>query len=47
MAELGRRLLPRVKRITLHVNEQNIAAVRTYEASGYRRHAPYRLVTLP
>lgn len=46
MLELGRRLRRRHKRITLHVNEANAPAVRVYERSGYRPHAPFRLVTL-
>ncbi|MCB9680964.1 MAG: GNAT family N-acetyltransferase [Alphaproteobacteria bacterium] len=46
MSELGRRLLPHHPAITLHVNEANVPAVRTYEKSGYRPHAPYRLLTL-
>lgn len=47
MQELGRRLIPRYRFITLHVNEANTPAVRTYEGSGYRPHAPFRLATLP
>lgn len=47
MRELGRRLLPDARMITLHVNEANRAAVRVYERSGYERHAPFRLITLP
>ncbi len=46
MRELGRRLLPKWRRITLHVNEANTAAVRVYEASGYRPYHPFRLLTL-
>jgi ribosomal protein S18 acetylase RimI-like enzyme len=47
MLELGRRLLPSSRCITLHVNEANLPAVKTYEGSGYVVDAPYRLVTLP
>lgn len=47
MAELGRRLLPRHRAITLHVNEANTHAVRAYERSGYARASAYRLITLP
>jgi RimJ/RimL family protein N-acetyltransferase len=46
MRELSRRLLPRVRHLTLHVNEANTPAVRAYERSGYRSHCPFRLVTL-
>jgi predicted GNAT family acetyltransferase len=46
MEALGRRLLPHHGRLTLHVNEANAPAVRTYERSGYRPHAAYRLITL-
>lgn len=46
MRELGRRLLPRQRTLTLHVNEANLPAVRAYERSGYRAYAPYRLLTL-
>jgi len=31
---------------TLHVNEANLPAVRSYEAMGFRRSAPFRLMTL-
>jgi ribosomal protein S18 acetylase RimI-like enzyme len=47
MAELGRRLLPAARCITLHVNEANTPAVRCYERSGYVRSVPYRLLTIP
>jgi ribosomal protein S18 acetylase RimI-like enzyme len=47
MRELGRRLLPQHRCITLHVNEANTPAVRSYERSGYIRDVPYRLLTLP
>jgi ribosomal protein S18 acetylase RimI-like enzyme len=33
-------------RVTLHVNEQNVAAVRCYEAIGFRRVAPFRLMVM-
>lgn len=33
--------------ITLHVNEANIPAVRTYERVGFERGAAFRLITLP
>ena len=33
-------------RVTLHVNEQNTAAVRCYQAIGFRRVAPFRLMVL-
>lgn len=32
--------------VTLHVNEQNLPAVRTYEATGFERAAPFRLITV-
>lgn len=47
MQALGRALLQRHKLITLHVNEANTPAVRTYERSGYARDAAFRLLTLP
>lgn len=46
MAELGKRLIPMHSRLTLHVHESNTPAVRTYERTGYRPHAPFRLITL-
>ncbi len=46
MQELGRRLLTRHPCITLHVHDRNTPAVRAYLASGYRDHAPFRLVTV-
>ena len=33
-------------KITLHVNEANTRAIRTYEAAGYQRSAPFRLAAL-
>jgi predicted GNAT family acetyltransferase len=47
MQALGRVLLQRHRLITLHVNEANTPAVRTYERSGYERDAAFRLLTLP
>lgn len=47
MAELSRRVLPRLTRLVLHVNEANTPAVRTYEGAGYRKDAPFRLITVP
>jgi GNAT superfamily N-acetyltransferase len=46
MAELGKRLIPMHSRLTLHVHEANTPAVRTYERTGYRPHAAFRLITL-
>lgn len=40
-------LLVRVPVVTLHVNEANTAAVRVYEATGFIRGAPFRLITVP
>jgi GNAT superfamily N-acetyltransferase len=45
IAALGRRLLARYPRVTLHVNEANVPAVRVYEHVGYRRDAAFRLIT--
>ena len=45
IAALGRRLLARYPRVTLHVNEANLPAVHVYERVGYRRDAPFRLIT--
>ena len=39
-------LLKRVERVTLHVNEANIAAIRCYERAGFVRQTPYRLIAL-
>jgi hypothetical protein len=49
MAELGRRLLrgpDAPARITLHVHEQNTAAVRAYLRAGYRPAHAYRLAAV-
>lgn len=46
MTELAKRLIPLHSRLTLHVHEANTPAVRTYERTGYRPHAAFRLVTL-
>jgi len=45
IAALGRRLLARAPRVTLHVNEANQPAVRVYEGCGFVRDAPFRLIT--
>jgi hypothetical protein len=41
-----RRLIADVPMVTLHVNEANHPAVRSYEAVGFRRSTPFRLMTL-
>jgi len=46
MRALCRILLERAPRVTLHVNEANVAAVRCYEAAGFRRAAPFRLIAI-
>lgn len=46
MIELVRRLVPKHRSVTLHVNEANLGAVRAYERSGFTPHVPYRLITL-
>jgi GNAT superfamily N-acetyltransferase len=46
MRAVCRRLLRDVPMVTLHVNEANLPAVRSYEATGFRRSAPFRLMTL-
>jgi predicted GNAT family acetyltransferase len=46
MRAVCRRLLRVVPMVTLHVNEANLPAVRSYEATGFRRSAPFRLMTL-
>ncbi|MEO0604358.1 MAG: GNAT family N-acetyltransferase, partial [Myxococcota bacterium] len=45
IAALGRRLLARSPRVTLHVNEANLPAVRVYERCGFVRNAAFRLIT--
>ncbi len=44
MRALSGRLLPRHGRITLHVREDNLPAVRAYERVGYAPVAPFRLL---
>jgi uncharacterized protein len=39
-------LLAEVPRVTLHVNEANIPAVRCYERAGFRRAVPFRLMVV-
>lgn len=46
MRGLIRALLPGHRRLTLHVNEANEPAVRTYERVGFQRDAPFRLQTV-
>jgi len=46
MRGVGRRLLRRRPMVTLHVNEANLPAVRTYERAGFDRSAPFRLVSI-
>jgi ribosomal protein S18 acetylase RimI-like enzyme len=46
MRAVCRRLVAAVPMVTLHVNEANAPAVRCYEAVGFRRSAPFRLMTL-
>ena len=46
MRGLCRALLAEVPRVTLHVNEANLGAVKCYERSGFRRAAPFRLMVL-
>ncbi|MCO4743674.1 MAG: GNAT family N-acetyltransferase [Proteobacteria bacterium] len=46
MRELCRRLLAKHACVTLHVNEANTGAVRTYERSGFSRESAMRLITL-
>ncbi len=46
MRDLNARLLRDVPRVSLHVNEANLAAVRCYENAGYRRAAAFRLMVL-
>lgn len=46
MRGVGLRLLRRRPLVTLHVNEANLPAVRTYERAGFDRDAPFRLVSL-
>lgn len=47
LAPVVRHLLDQHPRVTLHVDEQNLPAVRLYERLGFQRHAPFRLVTWP
>ena len=44
IAATTRRILINHPLVTLHVNEANTPAVRTYERVGYERHAPFRLI---
>lgn len=46
MKALCRRLLHDHRVVTLHVNEANAPAVRTYERSGFVRSHPFRLLTV-
>lgn len=46
MRALNQRFLQEVPRVTLHVNEANIPAVKTYERSGFRTASPFRLMVL-
>ena len=46
MRGLCHRLLEAAPRVTLHVNEANLGAVKCYERSGFRRAAPFRLMVL-
>lgn len=46
MRELCRRLLPKHRIVTLHVNEANTPAVTVYERSGFERSTPFRLITV-
>ena len=46
MRALVATLRTRFPAITLHVNEQNVAAVLTYERTGFVRAAPFRLITV-
>lgn len=45
MRGASRELLARHGRVTLHVNEANLPAVRAYEAVGFVRHAAFRLAS--
>ena len=45
VAALCRRLLTRHPRVTLHVNEANLPAVRAYEGVGFESHEAFRLIT--
>lgn len=46
MFAMVRHLLTEYPRVTLHVNEANIPAVRAYERVGFQSHSPFRLITL-
>lgn len=46
MLGLSRAMLPGHRQLTLHVNEANEPAVRTYRRAGYREDVPFRLITL-
>lgn len=39
-----RRIFQHHVRVTLHVNEANLPAVRVYEKAGFQRNAPFRLI---
>ena len=43
MSELARRLLASVPSVSLHVNEQNVPAVRAYHRAGFIEAVPFRL----
>lgn len=44
MTEMVRRLRARHPVVTLHVNAANTPAMRTYQATGFREHALFRLI---
>jgi len=44
MRQLCRELLQTHRFVTLHVNEANPSAVRTYENSSFKRYSPFRLI---
>ena len=45
-ADVTQRLLQSLPRVTLHVNESNLPAVRTYESVGFRPIHPFRLISM-
>ncbi len=46
MRLLNQELLKTHQFVTLHVNEANVPAVRTYEKSWFKRYSPFRLMTI-
>lgn len=46
LGELVCRLLPHLPRVTLHVNEQNVSAIKLYDRLGFQEICPFRLIAV-